>query len=385
MAASPAQGQTRVIPALTVTERYDSNVFFIPGGQPLEDYVTTVTPQVRVEHNSRLISGNAQLTVVGEAYVKNPGLNYIAPTGSFNVNLDEFIGQYNKRMKLSVGDFLTVTPRPPAFFAPETGGAIPADFIRGIQAVRTNSVINIGVVNAGYVVSPTTSVVSAYQHQYMHFGTSFAPTPGQGLFRTIFQTLSVGPQFKLTTRDTVTGSFVYSHMQFSQGDAFSSSFETKGAMVTWQRGLSPKLTLILGGGATVVSGIDEILYLADASLEWKERSTTTTINYSRSVFPSFFIAAMPLVSQVVSVSVSHQFTERLTGNGNVNYARNESTPDPVLTFDSYGVSGNLTYGITRTVSATVSYVYNQFKSDFFGSSFDFDRHAISLSLRAEWP
>ncbi|MER3424597.1 MAG: hypothetical protein C4293_16635 [Nitrospiraceae bacterium] len=383
--ASPAQGQTRVIPALTVTERYDTNVFFIPGGLPLEDYVTTVTPQVRVEHNGRLLSGDAQLTVVGEAYVKNPGLNYIAPTGSFNANLDELIGQYNKRIKLSVSDFLTVTPRPPAFFAPETGSVLPADFIRGIQAVRTNSVINIGVINAGYILSPTASLVGAYQHQYMHFGTSFAPAPGQGLFQTIFQTLSAGPQVKLTTRDTVTGSFLYSHMQFSQGDTFSSTFETKGATATWQRGLSPKLTLTLGGGATVVTGIDQILYLANASLEWKERSTTTTINYSRSIFPSFFIAALPLVSQVVGVSVTHRFTDRLTANGNLNYAKNESTPDPVLVFDSYGASGNVTYAITRTVSATASYRYNRFKSDFFGSGFDFDRHVISLSIRAEWP
>src|SRR5688572_6173894 len=78
---------TQIMPTLTIAERYDSNVFFIAGGN-LQDYVTTVTPQVRVEHTGRLITGTLTGTLTGEHYAKNSGLDYIAPSAAINLNLD---------------------------------------------------------------------------------------------------------------------------------------------------------------------------------------------------------------------------------------------------------------------------------------------------------
>ena len=38
--------ETNIIPSVTLSERYDSNVFFAPGGNS-EDYVTTVLSAVK--------------------------------------------------------------------------------------------------------------------------------------------------------------------------------------------------------------------------------------------------------------------------------------------------------------------------------------------------
>src|SRR5438445_9600816 len=48
--------ETNIIPSVTLSERYDSNVFFVPGGN-LDDYVTSVSPQLRVVHMGQLIEG----------------------------------------------------------------------------------------------------------------------------------------------------------------------------------------------------------------------------------------------------------------------------------------------------------------------------------------
>src|SRR5262249_32912424 len=82
--ADPA---TNIIPSITLSERYDSNVYFISGG-PFEDYVTRVSPQVRVVHMRQLIEARVGGGLTSELYVKNPGLNYVGANGAINLNLD---------------------------------------------------------------------------------------------------------------------------------------------------------------------------------------------------------------------------------------------------------------------------------------------------------
>ncbi|HET9130031.1 MAG TPA: hypothetical protein VFO86_03730, partial [Terriglobia bacterium] len=82
-----------------------------------------------------------------------------------------------------------------------------------------------------------------------------------------------------------------------------------------------------------------------------------TGSYSRSVFPSFFIAATPLLSQVVSASLIHQFTAHLSANGSLNYAKNEAIGNTALQFDSYGGTAGLNYAISKTWSVSANYMH----------------------------
>jgi uncharacterized protein (PEP-CTERM system associated) len=124
--------------------------------------------------------------------------------------------------------------------------------------------------------------------------------------------------------------------------------------------------------------------LASLSVTYHERNTDVIAGYSRSIFPSFFIAAVPLLSQNLTLSVVHRFTNRWLATGSLNYAKNESVPDPILSFNSYGGSATLSYQITQTLSAAATYTYNKFESLFFTQNFDFNRHLMSITLRKEW-
>lgn len=394
---SSAYAQTRFIPALSVTESYDTNVFFITSGQHLQDYVTTFTPQIRGEHKSRLLDAAGQISLPASLYARNPGLNYVSVNTSINLGLDQLTALVDKRWKLSVTEFVTYTPQPPAFFSPlpavgtstatttGTDLSAPANFIRGVQAVRANSLINVAGINNMYILTPVTSLTGSIQHQYMQFGTAFAPVAGQGFFTTNFLTLSAGPQFKVTPRDTVNANFNYQHMSFSQPNGFSSGFNLEGGTVGWSHTFSPKLSAKATGGFTVFSSSSNLQYLGSGQITYQERNTTFTGSYSRSIFPSFFIAATPLLSQVVSASVIHQFTERLSVNGAVNYAKNEAIGSTALQFDSYSGSAGLNYAFAKTWSVSANYIHMVTKNKFNGTNLDFDRDVVSVTIRKEWP
>src|SRR5919197_3873774 len=116
--APTVQADTRIVPYMSVAERYDTNVYFFSQGQNLEDYVTTVIPGARIEHRGTDVEGNVSLQMTGEYYVKNPGLNYFFPSGSAFGNLDHLTARVDQRWRMQVSENFTYTPRPPAFVAP---------------------------------------------------------------------------------------------------------------------------------------------------------------------------------------------------------------------------------------------------------------------------
>jgi hypothetical protein len=285
---------------------------------------------------------------------------------------------------------LTYTPQPPAFYAPLPGGTTtlvadaPENFIRGIQASRANSLINVATASTSFGLTQSTSLTGTLSHQYMRFGTAFAPTPGQGFFTTSFLNIGAGPRFNITPVDSLTLMANYSRMSFSQGERFSSSFNTTGATASWNHAFSKRFSGIVTGGATVFSPGGNLTYLGGLTLIWREQNTDTTLSYSRSVFPSFFIAAVPLISDVVSLSVLHRFTDKVSGSVTGNYGKNESIEGAQLSFTSYGGSAGLNYAITKRMRASLSYTHTVIKNAFLGQNFNFDRDAVSVSVSYEW-
>src|SRR3989442_5992798 len=228
-----AHGETKLVPSLVVSERYDSSVFCVPGGH-LEDYVTNISPQVKVDHKGRLIDGTVQGGATGEVYVKNPGLNYVALNGGVTLNLDNAVAQLVRGAGLKLADSFYFTPQPPAFVAPGTGGQVSEAFVRGIQATRANSFTNAGSVIGSYALSPRVDLQATYMHQKIHFGTAFvSPTTGQ-LFNSTLQTVTAGPQLKISPLDTLTLTYQYQQADFSQGGG-SGGFHTHGGSMGWTR------------------------------------------------------------------------------------------------------------------------------------------------------
>ena len=264
---SVAQPDTRIIPSLQVAERYDSNVYFVPGTN-LEDYVTTVSPQLRLNHRNQWVEGTVSGGAIAEVYVKNPGLNYAAGRGTVVLNLDGTMNRLVSGLGLRVTDTVIYTPQPLAFAAPTSGSQIPEAFVRGIQAQRANSFSNVAMVDASYRLSEFMSMTVTYVDQRIRFGSPIAAPTGAAQARFIntnFQTLTSGFVRQLSPADAIVLAHQYQKATFSASE-LDSQFSTQGAIVRWSRSITPALKATGEGGFTVISPGDKVESIGAASL-----------------------------------------------------------------------------------------------------------------------
>ena len=257
-----------------------------------------------------------------------------------------------------------------------------------LQARRANAYSNSGRASAFYELSPLWSLTSSYVDSRVRFGKVLSPPGGQSspgvLLGTTFQTVSSGPVWKVSPIDTLTLSHQYQKVTWG-GQASGRGYSTQGVTAGWTRLLTPALTASVTGGVTVFDRSNNVQYQGSASLVWRGEETNLALSYSRTIMPSFYVAATALMSQMVRATASRHVTEALSLSLSGSYARNESVPDShVLQFESYAVTPGVMYQISRVLRANLSYTHNLFDRKLFGRGYSFDRDMVLLRLTAEW-
>lgn len=385
--SAAVEPRTTVIPSFRVSQRYDTNVFFVPG-KNLEDFVTTLSPHVKTTYKNQLVEAALSGGAIGEVYVKNPGLNYIGGNGAVELNLDGAMSQLVRGLGLRVADAISYTPQPPAFAAPIGGSQISEAFVQGIQARRANSFTNSAEVKGSYFFSPSMGVISTYTDRRIRFGKQVT-TPGGisqgGFIDTTFQTLTSGLTVNLTSADTMSLLHQYQKGGFSDPTRGDNQFSTQGAIARWARSVTPSLQVVGDAGFSIINSSSNVYPVGAVSLEWEAQYTTVHLSFSRGVAPSFFTLGTPLLSQTVNGAVRRQLSEALALSLSGSYAVNQSIPDgALLKFESYAVTPALEYVIGPKLTATLSYTHSNFQRNSFGQSFDFNRDMIVFNLLAEW-
>lgn len=386
---SEAMADTLFVPALSLSGRYDSNIFSTPKlpGLRRDDWVSTVTPQLNVVHQGNLAQGSLQLTGVGEQYLHNHALNYFGGGANVNLILNRLVQRYSPRVSLNVTNSTIYTPQAPTFAAPNIDGD-PNLLLRGIPIARVDTFLNASSANFTYAFDRFSSIRASYSYSMIRFGQPAVDAPNSGVVNTNAHSVSIGPQFQVSSRDTVFMNYVYQKTQFVGGQlpGFPSSFESHGGTMGWSRTWSPELrsSVVAGvasveegtavndfGGASASQGGGALLtYTAGATLVYSETlvgaaaaggpalgglavggigaigglsgsggagipgggamamlggsSKMIALNYSAGVFPAYVGGGVPLISHVISAS----FFQRLSRSWGVacgaDYARNES-------------------------------------------------------------
>lgn len=388
-AAVPSQTGRLVefVPSLCVSERYDSNVYFRPAtaGLTREDYVTSVNPSLRVNHNGDYVTGFLDAGGVSETHINNSGLNFLGSNGTLSLNLDNTVKRILPNASLSVSDAVSYAPSPPGFVNPVAGTSPGAPtniqdvFAQGILFFRTNRLSNSGTVTASYVTSPRTTVTASYSHGIMRFLSDAA-----NLFDTTTQTGTVGGTAQLSRDDQLNVRYSFAHTEFGNSAGSSFLFNTHTATAGWSRTLTQYLTVEVGGGGIVIDS-GRTTYAANAAVITKFANTRATIGYARSAFPSYVGVATQIVGDVVSVSAVHQIGPQWQLTGGANYSRSSGTGgNNAIKFDSYGGSVNLAYLISRIWTIGLGYTYHRFDQEFGTTQNQFDRHVAMFSVRATW-
>jgi opacity protein-like surface antigen len=393
---SAAPPGTSIVPALSVSERYDSNIWFapsslLPAGTQLWDFATTVQGGAKVTHKDRNTEVSLLAGVDYNAYVYNTGLNYLSTRADLYANLNGWAEQLVKGATLRLYDYFRYTPTSPGFL---TGGkADTADpFLRGIQSFRANTFSNTLNTDGFVPVFRDLGVQGGYAFSMYRVGSPIN-TSASGtvqFFDTTVHTFSIGPRLQMTRQDGV--GLLYQRSQISQAQAQTQEVTaapidttTQSVTATYNRA-TPNWTFNVGGGVTVVEPVNLMFPTGSIAISNNpERATTVQLSLSRQASPSFFISAGAMISNVVQIQVVHRPTRLLTLRGSANYGYNEIVPKTADTsFTNFSLSGGINYKLTKTMSVDLFYDHNDFKTESPGLSYVVLRDAAGLALTVEW-
>jgi hypothetical protein len=343
---------------------------------------------LRINHNGDYASGFLNVGGFSETYIKNPDLNYLGTKDTLSIKLDNSIKRLLPNASLSVMDIFSYTPLPPGFVNPEAGTS-PSDpanvqdvFAQGFLAFRTNKVSNSGTVSTSYATTATTSLHASYNYAILRFGSS-SSTEGLTLFNTTSQTGTVGGTARLSGLDALSVRYSHTQTEFASSSR-SFDFLIDSAIIGWSRTLTPNLSGELGGGGILISpGLTT--YAANAALMMNFLNNSATISYHRSVFPSFVGVGVPVIADVFLLSAVQKLDQQWQLGESASYSHRYGGSGPnAVTFDTYGASADIYYWVTSIWSTALSYDYIKFNSELGSVKRDFDRHAITLSVRAIW-
>lgn len=383
--AVPAGGLSTgslVVPYMTVSERYDSNVLYSQTNK-VADYVTNITAGARANYRGDMVDANFSGGLTSEVYMRNQGLNYIGTNATLNAVLDKSIGKMVRGMGMSISDTVVYTPRIQSWLTPEA----PANsFISGIQPYRNNSMTNSSNVSSTYALNPSDLINASYSYELMRFFNTRTLVPGAtgGLFNSDVQTLLTGLTHRINSTDSIALSYQYQQMSFvpnTGGVGFDVGVNS--AMATWTKSITRELTAFVAPGASLVSSLPgELQWTMQARLEWRDAMTTAAVSYSRSVLPGFFLAGSAMLSDMVSALLSHQVASQWTVGAQSDYASSQSlgSQNGTFRFTSYGERVFVNYSFYRGFIASLGATYDHYTY----SGIQMNRQTVSLSLTAEW-
>ncbi len=431
--------QTVIIPTLTVSERYDSNIFFTPksllrpDSKP-EDFVTTVTPQINIAHQGSLISGNLFGAGLVTKYLHNADRDFTGWNVGGRLDLTNAATQVSQRItSLGVRGTYRSTPSMTGFGA--AGGGLGTGFGSTSGGVlETGQVTNrasrqiyaLGV-TGGYQLTGLTTLNAAYDFNRISFGEQDAQSGGvtNPLFNTTAHRGSTTISTRISLRDTVGATAAMSHFiqEDSSGSSGSGSFTTITETLNWSRLWTQQFTTFLSGGGILKLPVgsdipgqsvkSQFVPTVTARMTYRSFSDelrdvgafdglpslagslapggivppgayTATMNYRFSLVPSFAFGAGPLKTHVVGMNATGGITSNLSGRVGMNYSHGTRSA-PSSTFDTLGLTVGANYLLGPVLaSLTYNWLFFSREADLSLSSqtteYEFSKKMVLLSF-----
>lgn len=376
----------RVTPVITVSERYDSNIFSGIGRQ-VSDFVTDIRPGARMNYSSDLVQGTLFGSAMSGIYARNPSLNYVGANVALNATLDKLTERVTRGLKLNLSEAATYYPEQPAFVTPDSP---ESDFTRGIQAGRNNSLTNITTAQGSYEMTPLTQFDVNYSFQtrrYIGNPSSDDPSDPIPRFNNTVHSVSAGPMYHISPSHTIGTSYVHRQMSFGStiGASTRSASVVHGGVVTWRSTLSRELTAELSPGVSIQTSLpDRLIWTLRAGFRWQDSRTSVSTFYTRGIYPSYLGQAALLVSNLVSATFAYTLSPQWSIGFGANYALNTATGEGGLRFESLGFNGSLRYSFYPGMNLSVTGSHGDFAIEQLGASRNYDRQTGIVAFTGEW-
>ncbi|WP_447597835.1 hypothetical protein [Nitrospira sp. Nam80] len=399
VATRKPSGNTKIVPSITLNQRYDSNVLFAPSGIQTGltpwDFVTTATSAIELVNNTRYTDTSFTGGASGSLFINNPDLNFVATNFTATTALDKWVNGFIRGGKLQISDSFGFSPETPSFVSAANPTAIDNPFARGIVPVRATMYTNIAMIAASYPVTPGLVIQGNYSYSLLRIGEIFVRQPIGGqvvFFNTDQHAWSIGPTWRLSRTENI--GLIYrgsrNILNATSGNSPETDFLAQGLEASFAT-TSADWGAVLSGGATILD-VDNRAYPTGSltlSAKYGEATTFQAIG-SRSFAPAFFATGGALISTTVGISIQQRFSKVLSFTGSANYAYNEVAPVSFSAFESYTASGQLSYNVSRTVSTSLAYTYTYFEfnnpttspTDLAG--YIVNRHVVIFSITGKW-
>jgi hypothetical protein len=389
---SRVHAETHYIPAVNLSQRYDSNVFyspkeFIPPDKQQWDFVTTLSPGLKLLNKSRVGDSQFEGWVSGNLYAYNTNLSYVSTYLNAKSDVTSWVHELLPGATLRLSEVFQYTPEPPAFL---TGGKIAeADvFARGIQGYRANTFSNTVSADAGYSISRSVGLKTVYSYSLFRVGSFFvaAGVPFT-FFDTSIHNLGAGPTYTFDNGDTlfVRYSYIASDQVPTEASSGQSSFTFTAHTIQpeYVTVIVRGWTATISGGATLVEEAQNRTFFSGrfALSNDFDRRTRASISVSRQAAPAYFGTGGALISNVAQVYLSHNLSRVFSLAVSGNYAHNETTTAPTFKIETAFGNAVLDYKLTRTTKVSLSQEYGYYN---ITGSPNFDRFATMLMLTTEW-
>jgi hypothetical protein len=437
-----AAAQTTIVPSLSISGEYDSNVFWTPKslldpGTKAEDFITRVTPQITVAHMGSLVRGNISVGALVTKYLHNPELDYTGINAAGRLDLNQAAQRLSRRITdLSVAGTYQFTPSMSEF------GAVGGQFGGNYGATGVNPVVGAGLVTnrvslhtttvgitGGYAVTPTTNLTAAYDYTTVVFGQQQSEGVQNPLFNTTGHTGSLSLGTQLNPRDTVGASATISHFSQEQSTAGGQgSFTIPMATINWSRRWTQELNTALGAGALFTLPMEtelpgqtlksQVFPTINAAINYSSFSDAlraggsalgpfaglpslsgslspgailspgqylASLSYNYSVFPSYAYNAGPIKAHVLGANFSGGITPKLSGTVGMNFSHGSSTAaSSSFTFETIGATVGARYLLGPILaSLTLNRLYfatTTSEGQLSSEQYAFSKYSILLAL-----
>ena len=434
-----ASAQTSIIPALSVSERYDSNVFFTPKSnlgpdRKPEDFITTVTPQINIAHTGSLIRGSLSGAGLVTRYLHNPNLDFTGYNANGFLDLKNMANQVSPRIvSLRVRGTYQFTPSTSGFGA--TGGGLGTGFGATSGGILDNGLVTNRVsmnrytlgLDGGYQLTRITTLTGAYIYNKISFGAQSAGT-NIALFDTTGHQGMTTISTRISERDTVGATATMSHFiqEASSGSSGQGSFTTIAETLNWSRLWTQQLSTSLAGGGILILPVgsaipgqsvkSQFAPTATATMTYSSfseglRAASSSLNpfdglpslsgslnsggivapgaymvstsYNFGIVPTYAFGSGPMKTHRVGINATAGITSNLAGLIGMNYAHGTRSL-PVSTFDTFGVTVGARY-LIGPVLASLTYDWLLFSSSiaqspFSQSEYEFSKKIVMLSF-----
>ena len=394
------------IPSVTLSERYDTNVFFVPAlpGLNREDFVTTLSPRLIVLRSIEDVGIKLSVSGFSEYFANHPELSFVGVDEQLTLDITKIAQPLDSRLKFfGINQGVSYTPQPPAFLTgdQQISQSINTDanlqpgqaFTQGIQTLRAETVKYYAGASGTYSFTPLVDMRASYTYSAIDFSNSSkvpaanGSTSTQGiLFPSRTHSVIVSPSYKLNQADFLSFIGTYSQTSFIHEET---SYKLFGGGLGWNRvatgyraGVNAGVNHIQteGGGIAISGGgSSQTNFAGGANYSWIGESTIATVAYNVGIYPSYYVQLGPLYTQSLTSTVWHRLGSDYAISGGVNAAYSDvlnkdasasQTSQATLntSFISFGADLGASYLITPTWSLSFNYTFSYFKGGSIGGA-----------------